>query len=293
MRTHDRNHFFKYVDEKAAKLIIQNQTFKWTCPLDFNDPFDHRIQLISSDDLKQLAERAVKKVADTVWDNYFDQFDSSKAAGALLINLRRYKEIISKEDFLSCLEGVTDEMAQNGKNSHEIFLQEYNDLLLKTRVLCVSEDNNNILMWSHYANSHKGAVFKLNAIDELDISLLMAKKVTYSKNYPCLQTEDEMFEQVCCVHDVDYEQRFRDLVCVKSEDWAYEREWRLSIQRDIAYSKEPSAVFGAIYLGCMMSLEDRKQIITLAKTHLPEMEIWQAIQSTMGYEVNFERLLLE
>ncbi len=120
----------------------------------------------------------------------------------------------------------------------------------------------------------------------------MAKKVIYSKTYPCLQTEDEMLDQVFCVQNIDYDQRFKDkdLVYVKSDAWSYEKEWRISVQSDISFTREPSAVFDAIFLGCMMSKEDSEDIIDLAKTHLPEIEIWKTLQSSTAYQLRFERI---
>jgi hypothetical protein len=250
------------------------------------DPFF----LIGADPFFLNPERAVRNMTDKIWNDDATNFDSSKPAGALLAHLRNHKDKITKNEFLSELEGVAEQMAEAGKIAHEKFEQYYLTLLLNTRVLCVSEEKDNILMWSHYADSHRGAVFKLKAIDALDTCLLMAKKVIYSETYPCLQTEDEMIEQVFCVHSVDYDQRFKDLVYVKSDVWSYEKEWRISIQHDISFSKEPSAVFGAVYLGCMMSQEDSDEIIDLTKRHLPEIEIWKAIQSRTAYKLRFERI---
>lgn len=289
-RLHNKSHFFKYVDQNAAKLIIKKQTLKWTSPLAFNDPFDHKVRSLDIDDLKGVAERAVANLVNSIWDNDSVQFDCSRLPGALLTIFRTHKHKITKSEFLKELEGVTDEMVNHGKIAHQQFDQYYTKLLEKTRVVCVSEENDSILMWSHYANSHRGAVFKLNAIDELDTSLLVARKVIYSNTYPCLQTEDEMFNQVFCAQDIDYDQRVKDLVYVKSDVWSYEKEWRISIQGDISFTREPSAVFGAIYLGCMMSKEDSGDIVNLAKIHLPEIEIWKAVQSSTVYKLRFERL---
>ena len=39
-------------------------------------------------------------------------------------------------------------------------------------------------MWSHYADQHRGVVFQLGCIDEIDNSLFAAQKVTYTNTSP-------------------------------------------------------------------------------------------------------------
>src|SRR5664279_4005461 len=99
-RLHNKSHFFKYVEQNAAKLIIQNQTLKWTCPLDFNDPFDHKVRSLDLEDLKGVAERAVASLADRIWNDDSTQFDCSKLAGVLLATFRKHKDKITKTEFL-------------------------------------------------------------------------------------------------------------------------------------------------------------------------------------------------
>jgi hypothetical protein len=37
---HNRTHFYKYTDIETACLILQNKTWRWSSPSQFNDPFD-------------------------------------------------------------------------------------------------------------------------------------------------------------------------------------------------------------------------------------------------------------
>lgn len=90
--------------------------------------------------------------------------------------------------------------------------------------------------------------------------------------------------------------REAELLLVKAKDWAYEHEWRVS-RSDVGYPlggptdfEEPAPVFGAIYLGCRMPEEDKEEIRRLAQESLPDMEIWQAVESQRAYMVEFEQL---
>lgn len=79
------------------------------------------------------------------------------------------------------------------------------------RVASLSADPTNFLMWSHYADGHKGVVIEVD-VPENHVDLI---KVTYSPFSSVftdkLQTKDDM----------------RHLFNGKGEEWAYEKEYRI------------------------------------------------------------------
>lgn len=295
-RVHNRDHFYKYVTKDVAKLIIQNQKLKWSCPLEFNDPYDHKICYMDISNLNDLTKRIIDRLVEYIWIRDDVTFDITKLIGATLSNFKKYKGKISKDIFLKNAEQITENLIAAGHKAHETFMDYVHESLSQTRVLCLTEENDNLLMWSHYSDSHTGSAFKLNVIEELDVSLLMAKKVTYSTTYPCISTEDELIDNMLCVVDIDYNQRYKNLVCVKSTDWAYEKEWRISINlqdhsiNEETLLQEAKEVFSAIYLGCRMPLGDKAEIIELVQKHLPEMEVWQSVESINQYKLEFEKI---
>jgi hypothetical protein len=52
------------------------------------------------------------------------------------------------------------------------------------RVLCLSAVRDNILMWSHYADEHRGAILEFQPKIELATEMLGALEVEYSKEVP-------------------------------------------------------------------------------------------------------------
>lgn len=52
-------------------------------------------------------------------------------------------------------------------------------------IYCLSENNKNILMWSHYASNHEGLVLEFDVAETID-TFLQAFKINYLKNYPTL-----------------------------------------------------------------------------------------------------------
>lgn len=299
-RHHDRDCFFKYITKEGAKQIIKDHTLRWSCPLDFNDPFDHQISFIGEDRAEALYELFIKRLQIYVWERDEIKFDMTHPFGPILNLLKHMSNVITKEELLRRAEKIKNQVIQSIRRALDGFNEETMRERLNTRVLCLAEENNNLLMWSHYSASHTGAVVKLNVVEELEVALLVAEKVTYSNNYPLLANEEEWIDHVLCINRIDLGQRELDLLLVKGEDWSYEKEWRLSYRlsktsenyssHGAIYFKEPPQVFGAIYLGCRMPQEDKKEIIELAIQSLPDMEIWQAVQGSNAYKIEFAKI---
>ncbi len=295
---HDRDYFYKYVTKDVAKLIIKDHKLRWSCPLDFNDPFDHQFAFIGEERIEALSVQLIQRIQEYVWDRDDIKFDTTNdpfGFGLLLTQLKQMKNKIPREEFLLD-ESILQQTIASGKQALINFNEQTRLFLLQTRVMCLAEENDNLLMWSHYTEAHTGAVFKLNAIEKLDVPFLAARKVEYSTAYPVLATDEEWLNHLLYIKRIEFGKRRLDLCYVKSKDWRYEKEWRISITsedyplNDAIYYEEPSEVFGAIYLGCRMPQRDKEQIMKLASQSLPNMEIWQAIQGKKAYKIQFERL---
>lgn len=93
----------------------------------------------------------------------------------------------------------------------------------KIGVFCVSANRDDILMWSHYADSHGGVCLEF---DEACPTLAQALKVIYSEaRSPINRFED------------DPETMSDKALLTKSDHWEYEAEWR-----SIRYDEGPGIV---------------------------------------------------
>lgn len=86
-------------------------------------------------------------------------------------------------------------------------------------ISCFSRFENSLLMWSHYANKHKGicicyATEDLSATKELLLPVLYETE----KVNPYIKT---------CDGKIEMNQRIREILVRKSLEWKYEHEWRL------------------------------------------------------------------
>lgn len=153
-------------------------------------------------------------------------------------------------------------------------------------------------MWSHYADEHRGVVFKLRCIDEIDNALLGARKVAYTNDFPNFPSDDEYAKHLTGETRFDFPSLCMNLAFTKHTDWAYEREWRvvsfMSIEEPpgegYAIYREDPRVFEAVYLGCRMEDKEVAAIVERIKEHLPATQILRGKKSTTAFALSFNEI---
>lgn len=133
----------------------------------------------------------------------------------------------------------------------------------KVKVCCFSEVYNSILMWSHYGENHKGYCLEYD-FKELDDEQLLKNfifPVIYQTNY-C--------SELLGVKDFALTNPYSFLYyfIIKSNEWKYEKEWRLiDIDNKLVSKQEPKITLKpkAIYLGAKISRENRENLIKISK----------------------------
>jgi hypothetical protein len=108
------------------------------------------------------------------------------------------------------------------------------------RVCCFSENNDSILMWSHYADEHRGICVEYDFLDADNIRYLI-QPILYSDERLAIDTMEGLtvLSQVMAA-------------VYKATVWSYESEWRITaIPKEDG--KVPESIFvprpKAIYLG--------------------------------------------
>jgi len=86
-------------------------------------------------------------------------------------------------------------------------------------VICFSEKPDEILMWSHYSDNHKGICLEFTAEKGTDLSNLDKNhKVEYLAEYPRLMLTDFV--------NNDLAKASIKVMWTKAKIWEYENEWR-------------------------------------------------------------------
>ncbi|WP_346862095.1 DUF2971 domain-containing protein [uncultured Draconibacterium sp.] len=229
---------YKYypINEYLLATIKGSQIW-FSHPDSFNDPFDCRIKYAYIKD-----ERYEKKVKEILKKERNRPFRDSKD----YFTEKMLKDIADtmgrRNDFTTKLFNIVAEMRQK-----------------KIGVSCFSEKHNNILMWAHYADSHKGVCLKFNTTDQAFFA--DTHPVTYVKRFPSVKERTEYLNP----------ERF--LFYTKAKDWEYESEVRVLKEPNKLYEFSPN-VLESVYFGVKCS---KKDILKVTNT-INELEKYKDIK---------------
>ena len=154
-------------------------------------------------------------------------------------------------------------------------------MLAERRIYCLTPKGGNILMWSHYADNHRGICLEFSVAD--NPLFRTAKEVVYRKEYP---------HWVPC--DInDKPGLVMELILTKSCDWRYEEEYRLVSVEKSALSnflqlhgdlfRLPHGALKSVIMGCEA---DHKNIGAFIRECAPGLPIKQAVRSPNLYTLD-------
>lgn len=297
-RAHDRNHFFKYASLETAVRVIESRSFRWSSPTKFNDPFDHQAGFVLPFTPEVFSQALISSIERIVFSDSEPVVTPTTSFSALTLKLRELRHKLPRGEVLRDLGQSSSESAAMLHDSIAKLNTAVQDQLCHSRVFCVSERFDNVVMWSHYADQHKGVVFKLQCIDEIDNTLLAARKVQYTDTFLPFPDADAYARHLTEEEPIDFTKCIWDIAYTKHVDWKYEEEWRVHIPLlneppGDGYSiyQENPRVFAAIYLGCNMASEDVKNIVGLVQRYLPEIQVLVGRKSATSFSLSFSRIL--
>jgi hypothetical protein len=189
-------------------------------PLDFNDPFDCRPKIVVGKAQQELEE--AKKVIEGILRKRTDLDRNSRRVEARRI-VKQIQESVGLMDM-------------------------YKLLLGRAGVYCLSAKNDNLLMWAHYGDSHRGYCLEFSA-EPRGSFFSNAEPVQYQEQYPVVK----LFAADKLVWG-------KESLLTKSTDWKYEEEWRVTSAQP-GHLNFPSENLIAVILGCRISDTNRQQIL--------------------------------
>jgi Protein of unknown function (DUF2971) len=275
---------YKYYGYNGLKKTLENQSVKLSRASDFNDPLDMFLQEVLGIDEANFAEKLKVAFFDFIAGemDYATLRDSPSRDKVVIMNqvLKANPETREKmrEQIISTpIEEVynLDEMRRANRDALDV-LQAF---FRNDGVFCSSIDGNNLLMWAHYAERHRGAVLELTPSVEKDSPLLSSKKITYSDVRPVLYRDPaDMIRHGLAMSVSDSaREMYERLIYTKSLEWSYEKECRFHIPGFIPDNKEYAAFtfypeeLTAVYLGCRMKEEHKREVMELARAISPSI----------------------
>ncbi|PHR70585.1 MAG: hypothetical protein COA67_08140 [Lutibacter sp.] len=138
-------------------------------------------------------------------------------------------------------------------------------------VVCYSTKYSNILLWSHYADNHKGMCLVFDVKEE-NISFM--RKISYDKKLPFVGHKS----------DISHEDII-SVVTTKSSDWLYEYEYREVITKKKILKDYPGDLVEIIF-GCRTPLDDIKIVRDIAVGKNNKLIISKMIIAQNNYQID-------
>lgn len=220
---------YKYTTSKVAIEILSNQKIRFTQPIAFNDPFDAYpfvVKLYTLEEQRILAEKIFsnKKIIDDILlTNAYKTYPQLKISKEeLLESLYSYieKSYGSITNFI--LEGTNNE--EELKKIVNLFIT---NLITLTGILSLTKDPENLLMWAHYADCHRGIVIEFDGshpfFNQSDNNIYPTKiETNYSEERPKIEFQLGDFNNSNRLYNM-----FSQIYFTKSINWKYESEYRV------------------------------------------------------------------
>ena len=278
----NRIHFFKYVTADTAKIILKNRTLRWSSASELNDPFDMQFDMTVNFSRDQLIEAGIEKA----WTLYTSnkKITPVNEISYLIEQLKSNEKNLTKDKIRYIFSPAL-------KHCYEILLQELpktNKItrpnLSKIKILSLTSRPDNNLMWTHYSNNHTGVVLRFKSIPTIDSPYGMAKPMNYVSELPSFYELDEVINLLTGVSDTDHKKVIDKIIYTKSEDYAYEEEWRVSLGtgRNISVPFEDlnfhKSELDGVILGLKTNKDDSASLQSLAKNY-PMIEMMKIARS--------------
>lgn len=144
---------------------------------------------------------------------------------------------------------------------------------------CLSEHNDSILMWSHYAADHSGYCLEFEATDDTPF-FGAAQQVEYESRFPVVDffvtPRDEQVDLV---------------FLTKYEGWSYEGEWRIIDHDNGPGTREyPPELLKSVVFGLRMPEADRAIIRAWAKRRGHPVKFFEAQRHDYQFKISIQEI---
>ncbi|MFM5639319.1 DUF2971 domain-containing protein [Aeromonas veronii] len=265
---------FKYLPIERVD-ILENLKIRFSPLASLNDPFECQPLVDMKNESSQLLEQILSNF-DELWENTANEekteenritFEETRA-GLIARVKEKTNPFIVGQELMACL---SDNLG----------------------VLSLSRAEDNLLMWSHYAEEGKGIVIGLD--DEH--SFFKQQNSAGRTTRPISVVYTNKRSKIVPGEDRYYEK----LLCEKPRDWAYEEEERLfrvflskedslgkdAYGMDVILTDLPKAAIKAVYLGYNISEQTKTRTLSAIKSNGILCKIFHARVSLDEYKIEF------
>jgi hypothetical protein len=261
---------FKYrSDDEQARYNLEND-FVWVCsPASYNDPYDSSISIAPETLTKNVIRDGVrdfiaKDLGSKVEEHRVEQIlNASNPALALQELIMVDMDQVAPEHRAIFSAQLAAQMVAWEEASGRTLPASHKNSL---KICSFSGTNQSIIMWSHYADQHRGYCI------EYDIHSLPPEHLFVRMLYPVIYSEKLFDGTSYYLAGIRNRETFNILypalaAFYKSPEWRYEEEWRLVIPANLVKKASPWRVPTpkCVYLGSKMPDGAKERITKICK----------------------------
>lgn len=267
---------------------LRSDTVWLSSPSSYNDPFDCSFSIDYADVFTEPLREALIKVAQEPgsWitqEQAAEIRSSSDPLSAFVKAVSERKNFITSAQSEELMKSLAKARQYNDHTSSLKLVEQHKNAL---KVCSFSEVKDSIIMWSHYADYHKGFCLEYDLCKDEMCRRLVVPVVYRQKLFDATR-----FFKAAIKDRSQFNVLFPILAALhKSPEWSYEREWRIVVPANLIPKEgllrvpQPQRLF----LGARMSEESRAAVSSIAR--LKGIDIMQMRMATDSFSLRAERL---
>lgn len=274
---------YKYVTLERKDILLHGQ-IRYSQPGSFNDPFEMPAFLEKAMEVTTFEEYMKAEISKLASQAY----NEAATSGTTKISEKEFSSIVSVQ-MAPLLKTLWERMNRTATPVIREGLKKMDKLV---GILSLTETPSNLLMWSHYADQHRGMVIEFdenhptfNERRSPNDEFRHLRKVVYASARPIVTLETYSFE---------------DLILTKSQEWAYEKEWRIlkatadaakvisASPYDICLFDLPTSTIKRVIFGARVTDAEVNAITKeLSSPNLAHVEYQRAVLDTYQFALKF------
>ena len=220
--------FYKYTSIPTAKLMLENETMRWSSPIVFNDIEECQFVPFTKETISSAYKKYHEILTKCADGNPPPEYESYTEVTKMIVGLLRITRgsgTMSAENLVRMMEKVSGNLDHN-------YREFVNAALVRClRVMCLTTEHDNALMWAHYADQHRGCVFELDEFFKSEPRGFRCGFVRYHENLE--PTSDPLDTLLYGETKEVTDSLINDVVFSKRTSWSYEKEYRLLFNESI------------------------------------------------------------
>ena len=182
-------------------------------------------------------------------------------------------------DPFDCSLDLVDFSSRNNKDFTKRAVERFKQRVKDIGVCCFSRINDSILMWAHYANSHRGFCLEFSS-DSENPHGIHPLDVCYSEMLAKLNFHNQADDAIA------------NMIFTKSLDWKYEQEMRCIadglVSQDDRKKRFDASTLKAVYLGVKCEEVTSEKIKDIVRGKYPLTKVYQASKSSDSFSIQFD-----